>query len=72
MQNFSPATPFKRGVVEPIYCLKTGWSLVRDQYWLFVGMAFVGYLPGQHGAVRYHPWTDDVWHLPGAFPAPAR
>lgn len=46
MQNFSPATPFKLGVVQPIYCLKTGWSLVRDQYWLFVGMAFVAFFLG--------------------------
>jgi hypothetical protein len=46
MQNFSPATPFKRGVVEPMYCLKTGWGLVKDQYWLFVGMAFVTYFLG--------------------------
>ena len=46
MQNFSPATPFKRGVVEPIYCIKTGWNLVRDQYWLFVGMALVAMILG--------------------------
>jgi hypothetical protein len=46
MQNFSPATAFKRGVVEPVYCLKTGWNLVRDQYWLFVGMAAVTILLG--------------------------
>lgn len=46
MQNFSPATPFKRGVVEPIYCIKTGWSLLKDQYWLFVGMILVAFLLG--------------------------
>ena len=46
MQNFSTATPFKRGVVEPMYCLKTGWSLLKEQYWLFVGMAFVTYFLG--------------------------
>jgi hypothetical protein len=46
MQNLPPLTPFKRGVVEPIYCIKTGWSLIKDQYWLFVGMAFVGILLG--------------------------
>ena len=46
MQNFSPAIPFKRGVVEPIYCIRTGWSLVRDQYWLFVGMALVAMILG--------------------------
>ena len=46
MQNFSPATPFRRGVVQPIYCIKTGWSLLRDQYWLFVGMTAVAILLG--------------------------
>jgi uncharacterized membrane protein len=46
MQNFSPATPFKRGVVQPIYCIKTGWGLLRDQYWLFVGMALVAMILG--------------------------
>jgi hypothetical protein len=46
MQNFSPGTPFRRGVVQPIYCLKTGWTLIRDQYWLFVGMALVAMILG--------------------------
>lgn len=46
MQNFSPAAPFKRGVVQPMYCIKTGWSQMRDQYWLFAAMAFVGIFLG--------------------------
>ncbi len=46
MQNLSPATPFKRGVVQPIYCIKTGWGLLRDQYWLFVGMSLVAIILG--------------------------
>jgi hypothetical protein len=46
MQNLPPATAFKRGVVEPIFCLKMGWDLVKDQYWLFVGMSFVGFFLG--------------------------
>jgi len=46
MQNLSPATPFRRGVVQPIYCLKTGWGLLRDQYWLFVGMSVVAIILG--------------------------
>jgi len=45
MQN-SPSVPFKRGVVQPVYCIKTGWSLLREQYWLFVAMTFVGFLLG--------------------------
>lgn len=46
MQNLSPATPFRRGVVQPIYCIKTGWGLIRDQFWLFVGMAVVAIILG--------------------------
>jgi hypothetical protein len=46
MQNLSPDLPFKRGGVQPIECLKTGWALVRDQYWLFVGMTFVAFFLG--------------------------
>ncbi len=37
---------FKRNVVEPVKCLKDGWDLVKDQYWLFVGMCLVGMLIG--------------------------
>src|SRR5262245_14691228 len=36
--------PFKRNAVEPMTCLKEGWNLIKDQYWLFVGMTFVGIL----------------------------
>jgi len=46
MQNLSPATPFRRGAVAPVECLKTGWSLIRDQYWLLVGMTLVAMLLG--------------------------
>lgn len=46
MQNLSPATAFRRGVVQPVFCLKSGWSLVRDQYWLFVGMSAVAIILG--------------------------
>ena len=38
--------PFKRGVVQPTLCLKIGWSLIKDQYWVFVGMSTVGLLLG--------------------------
>jgi uncharacterized membrane protein len=41
MTNHS-AIAFNRGAVEPIDCLKAGWALVKKQYWLFVGMAFIG------------------------------
>lgn len=45
----TPEIPFKRKAVEPVQCLKNGWELIKDQYWLFVGMTFIGILIG--GAV---------------------
>ncbi|HET6976833.1 MAG TPA: hypothetical protein VFI24_10950 [Pyrinomonadaceae bacterium] len=45
----TPEIPFNRKVVEPVQCLKNGWELVKDQYWLFVGIAAVGVMIG--GAV---------------------
>lgn len=45
----TPEIPFKRQVVEPVQCIKNGWELIKDQYWLFVGMAAVGVMIG--GAV---------------------
>lgn len=38
--------PFRRNAVEPVQCIKAGWQLVKDQYWLFVGMSAVGILIG--------------------------
>lgn len=43
----TPQIPFKRNVVEPVRCIKNGWALIKDQYWLFVGMGFVAMLIGQ-------------------------
>ena len=37
---------FKRNAVEPIECIKAGWNLIRNQYWLFVGMTVVGIIIG--------------------------
>ena len=42
----SSQIPFRRGVVQPVECLKAGWNLVRDEYWLFVGMCAVGMVIG--------------------------
>lgn len=38
------ATEFNRGVVKPVECLKAGWALIKDQYWLFFGIVIVGML----------------------------
>jgi uncharacterized membrane protein len=40
---------FRRNVVEPIGCISAAWAMVKEQYWLFVGMCAVGLLIG--GAV---------------------
>jgi hypothetical protein len=42
----SSQIPFRRGVVEPIECLKAGWNLISDQYWLFLGLCAVGMIIG--------------------------
>jgi tetrahydromethanopterin S-methyltransferase subunit F len=37
---------FRRGVISPLECIKEGWALIRDQYWLFFGISIVGMLIG--------------------------
>jgi len=45
MTNY-PEVTFQRGAVEPIECLKAGFELIKDQYWLFVGLCAVGMIIG--------------------------
>jgi len=40
---------FRTGVIKPMECVKEGWALIKDQYWLFLGIVFVGIFVG--GAV---------------------
>src|SRR5205807_9942166 len=42
-------TDFRVGVIQPVECIKEGWALIKDQYWLFFGISIVGILIG--GAV---------------------
>ncbi len=37
---------FRTGAIRPSECLRGGWRLVRDRYWLFVGITVVGLLVG--------------------------
>ncbi len=37
---------FQTGVIKPVECMKEGWELIKDQYWLFLGITFVGMLIG--------------------------
>jgi len=45
----TPEIAFRRNVLEPTRCINDAWAMVKDQYWLFVGMCAVGLLIG--GAV---------------------
>jgi hypothetical protein len=35
---------FVRGAVRPIQCWKAGWELIKNDYWLFLGISLVGTL----------------------------
>lgn len=35
---------FKTGVIHPFECMKEGWEMIKDQYWLFFGITLVGML----------------------------
>ena len=37
---------FNRGAIRPLECLKSGWALIKDEYWLFLGIAFIGIIIG--------------------------
>jgi hypothetical protein len=37
---------FKRNAVDPIECMKAGFELIKNQYWLFVGITVVGLIIG--------------------------
>jgi uncharacterized membrane protein len=37
---------FKGGAVRPVECLREGWRLVKDDYWLFLGITLVGLIFG--------------------------
>src|SRR5688500_7961851 len=45
-QNLPEPRP---GVIKSVDCLKEGYALIKDQYWLFLGITVVGLLIG--GAV---------------------
>lgn len=40
---------FRVGVIKPVECIKEGWALIKDQYWLYFGLTLVAILLG--GAV---------------------
>jgi hypothetical protein len=36
----------RTGVVRPFTCYNSGWAIIKDQYWLILGVSFVGMLIG--------------------------
>lgn len=40
------ATDFNRGAIRPMECISEGWQLVKEQYWLMLGITFVGLILG--------------------------
>lgn len=56
------APEIRRGVVAPIECLKEGWAGIKDQYWLFFGIVFVGaFVGGAIPIVLFGPMMCGVW-----------
>ena len=45
----STSPEFYAGAIAPLECVKEGWALIKDRYWLFFGITLVGILIG--GAV---------------------
>jgi hypothetical protein len=39
-------TVFNRGAIRPLECFSQGWQLVKNDYWLMVGITLVGMLVG--------------------------
>jgi uncharacterized membrane protein len=35
---------FRVGVIKPVECIKEGWALIKDQYWLFFGITIISML----------------------------
>jgi uncharacterized membrane protein len=42
----TPELVFRRNAVQPVECIKGAWALVKDRYWLFVGICAVAMLIG--------------------------
>ena len=39
-----PPVDFNRNAVSPVECLKGGWNMIKNQYWLILGMVIVGWM----------------------------
>ena len=41
-----PQIAFKRNAVRPMECIKGGWNLISNQYWLILGMCIIAWMIG--------------------------
>src|SRR5436189_937156 len=37
---------FRVGVIQPVECIKGGWALIKDEYWMFLGLTIVALFIG--------------------------
>jgi hypothetical protein len=37
---------FNRGAVRPVECLRAGWQTIKSDYWMFLGITFLGMMIG--------------------------
>jgi len=44
MATVVPQVDFNRNAVSPVECIKGGWNLIKNQYWLILGMIIVGWM----------------------------
>jgi len=45
--NDDVPVPYNRNAIRPMQCLREGWELIKDQYWLFVGISlFASFIAG--------------------------
>ena len=42
----NPSDAHRKSAIHPVECFQEGWQLVRDQYWLLLGISVVGILIG--------------------------
>jgi uncharacterized membrane protein len=40
----SGSTEFRAGAIQPVECVKEGWQLIREKYWMMVAITAVGLL----------------------------
>ena len=43
------AAEFRKGAIRPLECLSAGWQLVKEKYWLMVGITAVAMIVGSLG-----------------------